>query len=244
MGSMIELADNLTAYRAEPVGEVRGGLVLIHEIWGLVAHITDVADRFAAEGYLVLAPDILGPTGVSAEVGDELQRLLFNSDEKTRTEAQPILREKLAPSNAPEYAAWAVGALRSAVDYLDAQPGVDGRIAVTGFCFGGGYSFALAAADPRVRAAVPFYGYPPTAVDTIGCPVLAFYGDEDERLMTSLPALTATMADAGVTFTAQTYEGAGHAFFNDTNGMTYRPDAAADAFARALAFLRTTLSRD
>jgi carboxymethylenebutenolidase len=243
MGTKIELADNLTAYRAEPVGEVRGGLVLIHEIWGLVGHIADVADRFAAEGYLVLAPDILGPTGVSAEVGDELQRLLFQSDEKTRTEAQPILREKLAQSNAPEYADWAVGALRSAVDYLESQPGVDGRIAVTGFCFGGGYSFALAAADPRVRAAVPFYGYPPTAVDTIGCPVLAFYGDEDERLMTSLPGLTATMADAGVTFTAQTYEGAGHAFFNDTNSMTYKPDAAADAFARALAFLRTTLSR-
>jgi carboxymethylenebutenolidase len=243
MGTMIELADSLSAYRAEPEGEITGALVVIHEIWGLVDHITDVADRFAAEGYLVLAPDILGPIGVSAEVGVELQRLMFNADEKTRTEAQPIMREKLAPSNAPEYASWAVNALMSAVDYLEAQPGVDGRIGVTGFCFGGGYSFALAAADPRVRAAVPFYGYPPTSVDTIACPVLALYGDTDERLMTSLPALTATMADAGVNFTAQTYEGAGHAFFNDTNSITYRPDVAADAFARTLAFLRTNLAR-
>ena len=244
MGTMIELADNLTAYRAEPVGEVRGGLVLIHEIWGLVEHITDVADRFAAEGYLVIAPDILSNAGVSPEVGDELQRLVFHSDEKTRTEAQPLMREKLAASHAPEYAAWAVDVLTTAVDYLAAQPGIDGRIAVTGFCFGGGYSFALAAADPRVRAAVPFYGYPPEpdSVAAIGCPVLAFYGDADERLMASLPALTASMADAGVAFTAQTYDGAGHAFFNDTNSITYVPDAAADSFARALAFLRTSLA--
>jgi len=240
---MIELP-TVSAYVAEPTGEPRGGLVLIHEIWGLVDHITDVADRFAAEGYLVIAPDILSNAGVSPEVGDELQRLVFHSDEKTRTEAQPVLREKLAASNAPEYAEWAVAALASAVDYLATQPGVGTRIAVTGFCFGGGYSFALAAADPRIRAAVPFYGYPPepASVATIGCPVLAFYGDDDQRLMSSLPALTATMADAGVAFTAQTYEGAGHAFFNDTNSITYDPDAAADSFARALAFLRTSLA--
>ena len=117
-------------------------------------------------------------------------------------------------------------------------------VAVAGFCFGGSYSFALAAADPRIRAAVPFYGYPPesTSVATIGCPVLALYGDADERLMESLPALTAAMADARVTFTAQTYEGAGHAFFNDTNPTTYVEDAAADAFARSLAFLHTNLA--
>jgi carboxymethylenebutenolidase len=243
MAHLIDLPE-VSAYVAEPLGRPRGGLVLIHEIWGLVDHITDVADRFAAEGYLVIAPDILSNAGVSPEVGDELQRLVFHSDEKTRTEAQPVLREKLAAANAPEYAAWAVAALGTAVDYLAAQPGVDDRIAVTGFCFGGGYSFALAAADPRVRAAVPFYGYPPEpdAVASIACPVLAFYGDADERLMTSLPALTASMADAGVAFTAQTYEGAGHAFFNDSNSITYNPDAAADSFARALAFLRTSLS--
>jgi carboxymethylenebutenolidase len=242
MTSTIDLPA-VSAYVAEPVGELRGGLVLIHEIWGLVEHITDVADRFAAEGYLVIAPDILGPTGVSSEVGDELQRLMFHADEKTRTEAQPLLREKLAPSNAPEYADWAVAALKTAVDYLEARPGIDGRIAVTGFCFGGGYSFALAAADHRVRAAVPFYGYPPasTSVALIECPVLAFYGDADERLMASLPALTATMADAGVAFTAQTYENAGHAFFNDSNSITYAVAAASDAFARALAFLRVAL---
>jgi carboxymethylenebutenolidase len=241
---MIEL-DSAAAYVARPKGDVKGGLVVIHEIWGLVDHIKVVADRFAAEGYVVVAPDILSSTGVTPAVGLELEALVFSADEQTRTEAQPKLRERLAPSNDPEYAVWAVAALRSAVDYLDAQPGVDRRIGVTGFCFGGSYSFALAAADPRVRAAVPFYGYPPesTSIETIGCPVLALYGDTDERLMKTLPQLTASMADAGVRFTAQTYVNAGHAFFNDTNRLTYNPDVAADAFARTLAFLHTNLAR-
>jgi len=240
---MIEL-DAISAYVATPAGEVKGGLVVIHEIWGLVDHIKDVADRFAAEGYVVIAPDILSSTGVTPAVGEELQALVFSADEKTRTEAQPTLRERLAPSHDPAYADWAVAALKSAVDYLEKQPGVHRRIGVTGFCFGGSYSFALAAADPRVRAAVPFYGYPPesTSIETIGCPVLALYGDTDERLMQSLPALTASMADAGVRFTAQTYEEAGHAFFNDTNSIAYNPDVAADAFARTLAFLHTNLA--
>jgi len=242
-GTMIDL-DTIAAYVATPTGEVRGGLVLIHEIWGLVDHIKNVADRFAAEGYVVIAPDILSSTGVTPAVGAELQALVFSADEQTRTEAQPKLRERLAPSHDPEYATWAVAALKSAVDFLEKQPGVHRRIGVAGFCFGGSYSFALAAADPRVRAAVPFYGYPPesTSIETIGCSVLALYGDTDERLMKSLPALTASMADAGVRFTAQTYENAGHAFFNDTNSITYNADVAADAFARALAFLHTNLA--
>jgi carboxymethylenebutenolidase len=244
----IRLAEPLRAYRADPPGfgeggEVRGGIVLIHEIWGLVDHIRTVADRFAAEGYVVIAPDILGPTGVSAEVGDELQRLVFSSDEQTRSDAQPVLREKLAPSNVPEYAVWAVTALQAAVDHLVVQPGVDDRVAVVGFCFGGSYSFALAGSDDRIRAAVPFYGHPlePSCVTGISCPVLAFYGSEDERLMQSLPALTASMLDAGVPFTPDVWEGAGHAFFNDANSSTYDPDAAANAWARTLAFLRTSL---
>ena len=130
------------------------------------------------------------------------------------------------------------------VDYLQTQPGVDGRIAVTGFCFGGSYSFALAAADPRIRAAVPFYGSPPDSanVSAITGPVLAFYGDLDENLMASLPTVTRAMTDAGVDFQPTVYSGARHAFFNDTNSMTYTADAAADAWQRTLAFLEQQLA--
>jgi carboxymethylenebutenolidase len=233
----------LKAYRADPAGQPRGAVIVIHEIWGLVDHITDIADRFAEQGYLAIAPDLMTGIGVPPEVGLELHRLMFFADEKERSERQPYLRERLDPIRAPEYAEWAVGALQKVVDYLEHQPGVDGRIAVTGFCFGGGYSFALAATDPRVRAALPFYGSAPAAVELahISCPVLAFYGDTDERLMTLLPGLTETLRDAGIDFTAKVYPDTGHAFFNDTNATMYRPAAAADAWKRSLEFLEKNL---
>jgi carboxymethylenebutenolidase len=235
--------DELSAYRAEPVGELRGALIVIHEIWGLVDHIKDVADRYAAEGYLVIAPDILSRGGLTPEVGQQIANLMGGTDEE-RTTAQPLMREKMAPVNVPEYAAWAVGALRSVVDYLEVQPGVDGRIGVLGFCFGGSYSFALAAADRRIRGAVPFYGSPPATAELahLDCPVLALYGETDERLIASLPDVIQRMHDAGADFESHVYEGAGHAFFNDTNRVSYRPEVAADAWTRSLEFLRATLA--
>jgi carboxymethylenebutenolidase len=217
---------------------------VIHEVWGLVDHITDIADRFAAEGYLVLAPDLLSSIGIEAHIGLELNAIMKSQDEKVRTEGQPRLRAAFASLNVPEFAAWALAALGASVDYLAAQPGIDGRIAVTGFCFGGSYSFALAAADPRVRAAVPFYGAPPegTSVAAIAGPVLAFYGEDDENLIRSLPEVTAAMQAGGVDFTAKVYDHAAHAFFNDTNPFAYRPDAAADAWRRTLDFLAEALN--
>ena len=234
----------LSAYRAEPTGELRGALIVIHEIWGLVDHIKNVADRYAAEGYLVVAPDILSHGGITPEVGLELGTLMHHGTEEERAKAQPLMREKMAPVNQPEYAAWAVAALKKVVDYLEAQPGVDGRIGVLGFCFGGSYSFALAAADRRIRSAIPFYGSPPESADLahLDAPVLALYGENDERLMATLPDVSKRMHDAGVQFVSHVYEGAGHAFFNDTNPVTYRPDVAADAWTRSLEFLRGSLA--
>jgi carboxymethylenebutenolidase len=245
--SMLEISiddGTIPAYRAEPVGELRGALVVIHEIWGLVDHIKNVADRFAAEGYLVIAPDILSHGGVSPEVGLELNALMFSSSEEERAKAQPLMRERLAPVRSPEYGAWAVAALKHVVDYIEAQPGVDGRIGVLGFCFGGTYSFALAAADSRIRGAVPFYGQPPETSDlaTLDCPVLALYGEQDENLIATLPDVTARMKDAGAQFESHVYENAGHAFFNDTNSIMYRADVAADAWQRSIEFLRGTLA--
>jgi carboxymethylenebutenolidase len=246
---MIQIGNDLDggpipAYRAEAVGELRGALIVIHEIWGLVDHIKSVADRYAGEGYLVIAPDILSHGGVTPEVGVELNKLMFGGTEEERAKAQPLMRERMAPVNQPEYAAWAVAALKEVVDYLEQQPGVDGRIGVLGFCFGGSYSFALAAADSRIRGAVPFYGSPPETADLahLDCPVLALYGVTDERLMESLPAVTKRMHEAGVQFTSHVYEGAGHAFFNDTNSIMYRPEVAADAWDRSIEFLRGTLA--
>jgi carboxymethylenebutenolidase len=217
----------------------KGALIVLEEIWGLNDHVKDVADRFAAQGYLVLSPDLIGHAGIDAHLGEELQKLMFSDDQKARSEAQPRMRDAMAPVHAPEFAAWAVPALIKSVDYLAEQPGVDGHIGVLGYCFGGSYSFALAAADSRVRVAIPYYGQPPETADlqNITAPILAFYGQEDERLITGLPKVTEAMKAAGVDFTAKVYDDAGHAFFNDTNPHTYRKEDADDAWKRTLAFL-------
>ncbi|MBK4347573.1 dienelactone hydrolase family protein [Lacisediminihabitans changchengi] len=242
-----DFPDSFSAYIAEPPAEFsgapRGAVIVIHEIWGLVEHITDIADRYAAEGYLVLAPDILSAIGIEAQVGAELFAIRNSPDERVRTEGQPRLREAFSSLSAPGYAAWAVDALTKAVDYLERQPGVEGRIAVTGFCFGGTYSFALAAADPRVKAAIPFYGTAPAPEDIakITAPIRAFYGVHDPALIDKLPEVRRQMTDAGVDFQATVYDDAGHAFFNDTNPSTYRAADAADAWAKSNAFLAETL---
>ena len=227
------------AYLAQPTGAILGSVILIHEIWGLVDHITDVADRLADEGYLVVAPDLLSRVGIVAHVGLELQEIMFSPDAVVRSEGQPRLREALAPLQSPVFGLSALGSLKKCVDYLADQSELEGRIAVMGFCFGGSYSFMLAAGDSRVRAAIPFYGQGPgdEAVAAIACPVLAFYGSTDTALTDDLPELTASMAAARVDFAPVTYEGVGHAFFNDTNPLTYDESAAADAWSRSLAFL-------
>jgi len=242
--SSTQTVNGVSVYRADPPGEagLRGALIVIHEIWGLVDHITNVADRYAAEGYLVLAPDLLSDAGVTPEIGAELFELMYDTDEQRRSANQPRLREAFAASRAPEFAAGALAKLTALVDALEHERGVDGRIGVLGFCFGGSYSFSLAESDPRVRAAVPFYGSAePGAVASIHCPVLAFYGDQDARLMDALPAIEKAAAAAGVDFEAKVYPDAGHAFFNDTNPNTFDPAAAGDAWGRSLEFLRAHL---
>ncbi|GAB3923087.1 hypothetical protein GCM10011575_00450 [Microlunatus endophyticus] len=232
-----EAGSEVDVYKAVPTGEIKGGLIVIHEIWGLVDHIKDVADRFAAQGYVAYAPDILSKAGITPQAGKELSELVSHPDEKVRVAAQPRFRELMAPAQDPAYGAWAVGALSAVVDDLAAQPGVDGRIGVVGYCFGGSYSFALAATDDRIKAAVPYYGAPPDqiSVANITCPVLAIYGEDDERLISGLPEVTKRLQDAGVDFTSKVYPGAGHAFFNDTSSR-YDAEAAADAWTLTLDF--------
>ncbi len=238
----MQTVNGVTLYRADPPSEPRGALIVIHEIWGLVDHIKDVADRYAAEGYLVFAPDLLSDVGVTPEIGLELFAMMNEPDEEKRTANQPRLREAFGQSRSPEFAATAVTKLTAIVDALETEPGIDGKVGVLGFCFGGSYSFALAEADPRVKAAVPFYGgAQPGEVGSIRCPVLAFYGETDTPLIDGLPGIEAAMTDAGVDFTAKIYADAGHAFFNDTNPRTFDPAAAGDAWSRSLEFLAANL---
>ncbi len=233
---------DIHAYRASAGdGGPHPGLILIHEIWGLVDHIRNVANRFAAAGYTVVAPNLFHGTTFDTTGAKELAAELFNP--ATRDAAQAKMRALTAPIRMPEFAAVATAKLKRCVDYMLKDEPVGGQVAVVGFCFGGTYSFHLAANDRRIKAAVPFYGQPPgqDEIARLQCPVLAFYGDQDAGLMETLPQLKDDMKTAGKRFDAVVYEGAGHAFFNDENARMYRPRAAADSWEGTLAFLDDTL---
>jgi len=242
MGKMIQLDykdSRLDAYEARPEGEVKGGIVVIHEVWGLTEHIKSIADRFAAEGYLALAPELLAETDISKHA-DTLMLDLFNPEK--RNEAQPKLRALMTPMHEPGFGEKTLGRVRACFSYLYDVPETHQWVAVTGFCFGGTYSFALATAEPKLKAAVPFYGHAdlsdPEKLGQIACPLQAFFGEKDEGLMESLPELKEEMSGAGVDFAATVYPDCGHAFFNDTNPFAYNQEAAQKAWQRTLEFLR------
>ncbi len=215
------------------------GIILIEEIWGLNDHIKEVADRFAKEGYVVLAPELL-PSDLRTFLTPELQRDLF--DPEKRDTVQPKLREAMQPIQQPAYAHTAITALKACIEYLYTDAHVS-SVAAVGFCFGGTYAFHIAAQDARVHAAVPFYGQPPSTdeIPHIQGPILSFYGDQDTHLMQTLPELKEQMLLHHKTFEAIVYPGAGHAFFNDTNVRMYNASAAADAWQKTLVFLKQNL---
>ncbi len=229
------LSDSTAERRKHP------GLLLIHEIWGLDAHIRDVADRLSREGYIVLAPDLFAGTPIQGAVDPQLFQDML--DPEKRDEAQKKMRAALAPMQAPGFGKAMQAKMRACYEHLRKEPSVS-DIGVLGFCFGGTYSFATTAMIPDIKACVPFYGQPPNAerIAAIQCPVLAFYGEQDTALIETLPTLKEEMQKQGKQFEAVVYPNAGHAFFNDTNTRRYQKQAAEDAWKRTVEFLGNYLS--
>ncbi len=243
MSEMVNIGKT-PVYIAKPAGEVKGGLIVIHEVWGLTDHIKDVAERYAKQEFLVYAPDLLSNTGIEEKTTSQLQQDLFNPEK--RNEVQPKLRELMAPIQAPDFAEKTVEALKEVFNNLYIDPTINKKVAVLGFCFGGTYSFNLAIAEPRLAAAIPFYGHSDQSSDelkSIQAPMLAFYGEKDEALVSKLPDLETRMKEANVEFSYQVYANCGHAFFNDSNPYAYNKQAADDAWRRSLDFLNSQFSR-
>jgi carboxymethylenebutenolidase len=233
----------LDVYEAKPDGEIKGGIIVIHEIWALNDHTKSIADRYATEGYWAIAPNLLAETNID-EYAKQLQLDYFNP--VTRNEAQPKLRELMTPMNEPGFGEKTLGRVKVCFDYLYDQPETHQWVAVNGYCFGGSYSYALAIAEPRLKAALPYYGHVNLddidALKSIKAPILAFYGANDQNLMTSLPIVKEEMAAAGVDYTAVVYPDCAHAFFNDTNPYAYNETAAKDSWKQALDFLAKNAS--
>lgn len=222
---MIEFPSNggtTPGFLATPATPHAPGLVLIQEWWGLVSHIKDVATRAAAEGFVVLAPDLYH--GEQAKSPDRAGKMLMALD---------------IPRAAEE--------ILAAGDYLAAQPAVEPkRVGVMGFCMGGQLALYAAQEYPqRFGAAVDFYGiHPNVKVDParVTVPVLLHFAERDK----SVPV------DSARSFAARLIEGKGpvevhyydadHAFFNDTRPEVYNEEGAELAWQRTLAFLRHHLT--
>jgi carboxymethylenebutenolidase len=231
------------------------GVLVVQEAWGVDAHIEDVARRFASAGYAAFAPDLFAkraqrPAPLMPERLREMQGFMDEMgpsriDPKAREAALAALPElhaaRLRETIATLFGGGFFPALSAAAAFLRNElPFTKGRqVASVGFCMGGGLSALLATADPELACAVVFYGRnPPEAeIARVGCPILAFYGRHDKALVEAVPAFRDAMHKHGKRLEVVIYEGAEHAFFNDTR-PTYDVDAARDSFARTLSFLR------
>jgi carboxymethylenebutenolidase len=212
---------DIRAYSARPKDAAkRPGVVVIHENRGLNPHIEDVARRVAREGYIVVAPDALSPFGGTPQNPDE---------------ARPLFQKLDREANIKNF----VGA----VQYLKTDPQSTGKVACMGFCWGGGVTNQVAVNAPDLVAAVPFYGTQPAAEDVpkIKAKMLIHYAGNDDRINAGIPAFEEALKKASIDYKIFMYEGAGHAFFNDTNPSSYKKDAADLAWNRTIAFFKEKL---
>jgi carboxymethylenebutenolidase len=195
-------------------------VIVVHENRGLVPHIRDVARRVALEGFLALAPDYLSDLG-GTPADEDAARPLFQQLDPADVAANGV----------------------ATIAFLKTHPLSNGKVGAMGFCWGGGTVNALAAASPDLRAAVPYYGaqLPADQVARIKGRVMAHYGGLDTRINAGIPAFEAALTAAGVDHTIFVYDGANHAFNNDTSAARYDKGAADLAWRRSMAFLHETL---
>jgi carboxymethylenebutenolidase len=204
-----------------------GVVIVIFDIHGLGYWIRGVADQLAKEGFIAVVPDLIsgmGPNGGGSEAAA--------SDDDV---------VKLVRSLAPAETQARLNAVR---DYATKIPAANGKTATLGFCWGGGVSFAYAAAQPALDAAVVFYGTSPEAADLarVKAPVLGLYGSDDARVNVTVGPAEAEMKKLGKAYEVHTYEGAGHAFLRSRDGREGANfKATQQAWPRVLAFLREHL---
>lgn len=199
-------------------------VVLIHEIFGLSDWAKEMADELAAQGYIVIAPDLLtgfGPNGGGSDA--------FPSVDAT-TKAVSMLDPNVVNAD-----------LDAAVDYGKKLPASNGKVSVAGFCWGGGKSFAFATHRHDLMAAFVFYGPGPSDVSSITAPVYGFYAGNDARIGATIPATVEAMKAAHKVYEPVTYDGAGHGFMRAGEAPDANPGnkkAREEGYARLLKLLK------
>jgi carboxymethylenebutenolidase len=218
MGSMIELTagdgHRLAAYRAEPAGKARGGVVVIQEIFGVNSHIRAVADGYAQDGYLVIAPAMFDRARRNYETGY----------------SQPEIQAGIAIMQGLN---WDHTMLDTAAALGAAKPA--GKVGILGYCWGGTVAWVAAARVPGLACAVPYYGggMPNFIGEKPKCPVMCHFGEQDQS-PTLEQAKKIVAAHPGVT---AHYYPAGHGF-NCDQRPSYHAESSRQARERTVAFLR------
>ena len=208
------------AHQAKPKGDKKyPGVIVIHENRGLNPHTEEVARRMALEGFLAIAPNALSPVGGTPDDADKARDLIGGLD----------------PADT-------VSNFVAAAKYLKTHPQSTGKVGVTGFCWGGGMTNQVAVNSSDVQAAVPFYGRQPAVEDVskIKASMLIHYAGDDERINAGIPGFEEALKKAGVEYEIYMYEGAQHAFFNDTSPR-YNEAASKLAWKRTIDFFNKKL---
>lgn len=198
----------------------RAGVVVIHENRGLNPHIEDVARRAALAGFTALAPDGLSPLGGTPADSDAARDLIGKLEQSI-----------------------AIQLFKDGLKYLRELPKATGKTGCVGFCWGGAMANSLAVNDPNLQAAVAFYGRQAAAEDVpkIKAALMLHYGALDERVNAGIPAYEEALKKYNKTYQVFIYEGANHAFHNDTAGPRYDEKAAKLAWGRTIAFFEEQL---
>lgn len=224
MGEMVRFPSNgsqAEGYLANPASGKGPGVLVIQEWWGLVDHIKDIADRFAAEGFVALAPDLYH--GETADEPNEAQKL-----------AMSLQMDRAAKD------------MSGAVDYLKGRDDVTGKLGVVGYCLGGGLAIYLASLKPELAACVPYYGVLMGAtpdLSQVKAAVLGHYAEHDQFASPEVARdLERQLREHGRDATFHIYPGTQHAFFNDTSAEVYNSGAAAQSWDRTLEFFRRHLA--
>jgi carboxymethylenebutenolidase len=211
-------------YLALPQAGSGPGIIVLQEWWGLVPHIKDVADRFASEGFVALAPDLYH--GESTTSPDEAGKLMMalNVDQTEKD-------------------------LRGAISYLLGHPSVtSAKVGTVGFCMGGMLSLYAATKNEQVGACVVFYGGHPAfkpELENLHAPLLGLYAGKDTFVTPAgVRELERRLRELGKDAEIVIYEHADHAFFNDARPEVYNAEYAADAWRRVNAFFREHLATD
>jgi carboxymethylenebutenolidase len=212
---------DIKAYMAYPKGSAKlPAVIVIHENRGLNPHIEDVTRRLALEGFLAFAPDLLSPAGGTPANEDTARDMINKLDAKQTVQN-----------------------LVSAIAFLKKHAQGNGKVGAVGFCWGGGMVGELAVNAPDLDAGVVYYGRQPQAADVekIKAPLLLQYAGQDARINEGIPAFEEALKKGNKQYTLYIYEGAQHAFNNDTSEARYNKQAAEQAWSRTVAFLKEHL---